>query len=106
MGSGGAASSSKPRHHVLDLLLLGAAVADHRRLDRQRRVFGDFQSGGGGRQHGDAADLAQFERGLHVEGIENIFDGDFIGLVLDNDFAELGEDAGQAAAAGLRAERA
>ena len=43
------------------------------------------------------ANLAQLERRLHIERVEDIFDRHFVRLVLDDDFAELGEDAGQAA---------
>ena len=35
----------KARHHLLDLMLLGPAVSDHRGLDGERRVFGDFKPG-------------------------------------------------------------
>jgi hypothetical protein len=86
----------QPGHHVLHLLLFGASVTDDRRLDGQRRIFGDFQPGGRGSQHGNSTDLTQLERRLHVESVENIFNRDFIGVVLDNDFSELCKDAGKA----------
>ncbi len=95
MGLRGLSKFKQTCHHVLDLLFLGAAVADDRRLDRQRRVFGDFQSGGGGGEHGNAPDLPQFQRRLHVERIKNVFDRDFIGLVLGDNLAEMREDAGR-----------
>jgi hypothetical protein len=67
---------------VLHLLLFSTSVADDRRLDGERRVFGHFESGGSCGEHGHATNLAEFESGLHVEGIEHVFDGDFVGLVL------------------------
>src|SRR5215831_11675153 len=48
--------------HMLDLLLLGASIADDRRLDCQRGVFGDFKAGGRSGQHGDSTDLAELQR--------------------------------------------
>ena len=34
----------QPRHHMLHLLLFGTPVADDRRLNGQRRIFGDFEA--------------------------------------------------------------
>ena len=83
--------------HELDLVFFGASVADHGGLDGKGRVFGDFESGGGGGEHGDSADLSEFEGGLNVEGIEDVFDGDFVGQVLGDDRAEVHVDSGKAA---------
>src|ERR1700757_384398 len=41
-GFGGDGEIEQPRHHMLDLLLFGAPVADYRRLDGEGRIFGDF----------------------------------------------------------------
>ena len=89
---------------MLHLLLLGASVADHRQFDGERRILGDFQSSGSGGQHGHAADLAELERRLHVKGIENSFDGDFIGLMFGDDGAELVKDLREAAGSASRGE--
>ena len=67
---------------MLDLLLLGASVADDRGLDGERGVFGDFEAGSGGGKHSHAPDLAQLQSGLHVKGIEHIFDGYAVGVML------------------------
>ena len=81
------------RDHVLDLLLLGTAVTDHRRLDREWRVFGDFESGCRGGQHGDSTNLAEFQGRFHIEGVENVFDGHFVRLVLGDDRTQMHVDA-------------
>ena len=57
----GLSKFEQTRHHMLDLLLLRASVADYRGLDRERRVFGDFESGGSSGQHGHASYLPQFQ---------------------------------------------
>src|SRR6266446_3224088 len=72
----------KPRHHLLDLMLFRPAVSNHRRLDREWGVFGDFESGGSRGQHGDTAYLPQLQGRLHVGGIENVFDRDAVGAML------------------------
>jgi hypothetical protein len=69
------------RHHLLDLMFFGAAVSDYRGLNGEWRVFGDLEPVGCGGQHGDAAHLAELQGRFHVGGIENIFDGDAVGLV-------------------------
>lgn len=81
--------------HVLHLLLLGAAIADHRRFDGEWRIFRNLQSRGGGGQHGHTANLPQFQSRLHVQGVEHIFDGNLIRPVLGDNLAQLVEDAGQ-----------
>ncbi len=49
--------------HHRDLVLVGMAGADHGLLDLVGRVFGDRYAEHRGRQHGDAAGLAEFQRG-------------------------------------------
>ena len=83
------------RHHLLDLMLFGSAVSDDGGFDREWRVFGDFQSGGGGGQHRDAAYLAELQCGLYVRGIENVFDGDAVGMMFDDQFMQTDTDARQ-----------
>src|SRR5882762_35101 len=80
------------RDHVLHLFLVSAAVADYSGLDGERCVFGDGEPGAGGSQHGNSADVAEFERGLYVDGEENVFDGDFLGLVALDDGLQALED--------------
>src|SRR5579862_1565327 len=95
-GFGRSGKLEQPDYHVLDLLLFSAPVADYRGLDSKRRVFSDFEAGRGSSQHGYAANLAEFESGLHVEGIEHVFDGDFIRLMLGDDGSQVHVDARQA----------
>ena len=49
------------RDHMLHLLLFGASVPDYRGLDGERRIFGNFESGGRSCQHCHSAHLAEFE---------------------------------------------
>jgi len=95
-GFGDLIEIQKTRHHLLDLMFFGAAVSDHRGLDGEWRVFGDFESGGSGGQHGDSAHLAELQGGLHVGGVENVFDGNAVGPVLGDEFLKADGDARQA----------
>ncbi len=81
---------------MLDLTLLGPAVSDHRGLDGERRVFGDFKPGGSGGQHGNTAHLAQFQGGFHINGVENVFESDAVGPVLGDEFLQADRNARQA----------
>ena len=92
-------------HHQLHLLLFGAAVAHHAGLDFERRVLADRESGfRHGEQH-HAPGVRQFQRGLHVLSVEDLFHGRRFGRVRVNHFAQSlrdGEQANfQAAACGL-----
>ncbi len=82
-------------------MFFGAAVSDYRGLDGERRVFGDFESGGSGGQHGDSAHLAQLQGRLHVGGVENVFDRDLVGLVLGDEFPKADRDAREARGHGV-----
>src|SRR5208283_1074234 len=73
----------------------------HRGLDGEWRVFGDFESGGSGGQHGDSAHLAEFQGRLHVGGVENVFDGDAVGPVLGDEFLQADRDAREARGHGV-----
>jgi hypothetical protein len=95
-GFGDLIEIQKARHHLLDLMLFGPTVSDHRGLDGERRVFGDFDSGGSGGQHGDTAHLAEFQGGFHVGGVENVFDGDAVGAVLGDEFLKADRNAREA----------
>ena len=81
---------------MLDLMFFSPAVSDHCGLDRERRVFGDFESGGSGGQHGHAAHLAQFQGRLHINGIKNVFESDAVGPVLRDEFLQADRNAPQA----------
>src|SRR5208282_5352995 len=89
------------RHHLLDLMFFGAAVSDHRGLDRKRRIFGDLESGGSRCQHGNPAHLAELQGGLHVSGVENVFDGNPVGPVLGDEFLQADRDARQPCGHGI-----
>ena len=80
-GLGDLGEPQQARDHLLHLRLFRPAVAHHRRLDGQRRVLADFQSGGGGGQHRHPAHLTQLQRGLHVDGVEDVLDGNQLRLV-------------------------
>jgi hypothetical protein len=86
----------KAGHHLLDLMFFGAAVSDDGGLDGEWRVFGDFETGGSGGQHGDSAHLAEFQGGLDVGGVEDVFDGDAVGAVLSDQILKSDGDARQA----------
>ena len=77
-------------HHLLHLVLLGAAVADHRALDFGRRVLDDRQPGFDGRQHRDAARVTELERAAGVVRVKQIFDGDAVGPALREEHGQPG----------------
>ena len=68
--------------HLLHLRLLGPAVADDRALDLGGRVFDDRHAGLDRRQHGDAARVPELQRAAHVGGVEQVLDGDAVGLAV------------------------
>ena len=69
-------------HHLLHLLLLGAAVADDRALDRPpARTTTTGRPASDGREQRDAARLTELQRAAHVAGVKDVFDGDAIGLM-------------------------
>ncbi len=89
-------------HHQLDLLLFGAAVADHAGLDFERRIFAEREAGfGDGEQH-DAPRVRELQRGLDVLRVEDFFHGRRIRRVRGDDFAQAAGDGEQA---GLEAAR-
>ncbi len=59
---GGAVELEQALHHMADLLLGGMAVAYHRLLDLQGRVFSHRQAGQHQRGNGGTARLAEQER--------------------------------------------
>ena len=105
-GFGRSGKFEQTDHHVLNLLLFGAPVSDDRGLDGQRRIFSDFESGGSSGQHRYAAHLPELERRLHVEGVEDVFDRDFIRLVFGDDRSQMSVNARQATGQEVLAGRA
>ena len=83
-------------YHMLDLLLLGASVTDDGGFNGEGRVFGDLEPGGGSGQHGDPPHLPQLQGRLHVEGVEDVFDRDLVGLMLGDDCPEMHVDTREA----------
>src|SRR5438270_2772065 len=75
-------------HHRLDLLLPGFTVAHDRGLDGKRGVLCHLESCDSSGKHGDASDLPEFERRLHVQRVKNIFDCDLVRLMLANQLLE------------------
>ena len=68
-------------HHRLHLLLLGAAVADHRALDLRRAVLDDRNRRLRRGEQRDAARVPQLQRAAHVLGEEDVLDRDALGAV-------------------------
>jgi hypothetical protein len=97
VGLGRSGEVEEAGDHELDLLFFGASVADDGGFDGEGRILGDFEAGGCGGEHGDSADLSEFKGRLDVEGVEDVFDGDLVGLVCGNDGAEVHVNAGKAA---------
>ena len=94
---------------MLDLNFIGAPIADDGGFDGERGVFGDSETRARRCQHGNAADVAQLESGLYVDGKEYIFDCDFFWLLAFDDGLETAENFVQAigdCSAGSRVNRA
>ena len=81
-GDGSVGQAEQQLHHLLHLLLLGAAVADDRPLDLRRRVFDDRQPGLDGGQHRHAARVTELQRAAHVDGVKQVLDRDAVGPAL------------------------
>ena len=87
-GFGNLIEVEEARDHLLDLMFFGAPVSDDGGLDGEWRIFGDFESSGSGGEHGHSADLAKFQCGLHIGGIEDVFNGDAVGAVADDELLQ------------------
>ena len=85
--------SQQRLQHLLNLALLGPALADHRLFDLQRRIFGHRQTGVYCCNNGRSAGLPQLERTLNIVGEKDIFHRDLIRMVLGNYFRKSVEDA-------------
>jgi hypothetical protein len=79
-------------HHVLDLLFLGVAVADHRLLHLERSVLGDRQAGENRGADRGAARLPEGERRLRVDVDEHLLHRHLDRPVLRDDLAQPIED--------------
>ena len=79
-------------HHLRDLRLLGAAVADDGALDLRGRVFDHHHAGLDRGEHRDAARVPELQRAARVDRVENVFDGDALGPVLGEQRRELAVD--------------
>ena len=78
----GGAQAEQQLHHLLHLVLVGAAVADDGALDLGGRVFRDRDARGDGRDHRDAARVSELQRAADVRGVEQVLDGDAVGPAL------------------------
>ena len=77
-------------HQLLHLLLLGAPVADDRALDLGGRVLEHRHARFDGRQHRDAARVAELERAAHVHRVKQILDRDAVRPALGDAAARAG----------------
>jgi hypothetical protein len=100
-GFGDLIQVEKARDHLLDLMLFSTTVSDHGRLNGEWGVFGDFESGGGCGQHGYSAHLAEFQGGLHIGGVEDVFDGDSFGAMPGDELLQTDGDSRQARGHGI-----
>src|SRR5579884_1026938 len=64
----------EPADHLLDLILRRPAIADHRYLNRRRRIFKNRDLPEFRRQQGDPSGLAELESRFEVLREESIFD--------------------------------
>src|SRR5437762_10374740 len=71
----------EPGYHLLHLLLLCPAVADHRGFDGEWRILRYFETVVRGSQHGHPAHVPQLERRLRVNRVEDVLDGNYPGLM-------------------------
>ena len=76
-------------HHLPDLRLLGAPIADDRALDLGRGVLDNRDTGLGGGQHGHAARVTQLEGTARVHGVKNVLDRHAVGTLRGNQGGEL-----------------
>src|SRR5437867_2800877 len=62
-------------NHLLNLILVGAAVACHSALDFQRRILEDGQIRFRGGEHRNAPDVAQRQCALNIGGVKQTLEG-------------------------------
>ena len=88
---------------MLHLLLGRLAVADHRLLDLQRRIFSNFETTGNQAGNRRATRLTKQQRGLRIDVDKNDLDRRLIGLVTLDQFAQAGVDGSQPLRQGILA---
>jgi len=93
----------QPFGHLLNLLFVGAAIANNRIFDLQGRVFRDLQVGIDAGEQRDSASMAKLERRSRVAGHENLFNGNRLWSVTVNQFTQLRIDAAQTFCQGILA---
>src|SRR5687767_3457311 len=81
--------------HLLHLVLLGAAVTDHRPLDLGRCVLDDLASRFDGGKDGDAARVSELQRAPGVDGVKQALDGDALGTAGGEPRDQLAVDPGK-----------
>ena len=96
VGRGIARKREQAPHHVLHLLLLRMAAADHGLLHLQRGVFGHRKPGEHRGADGRAARLPQGERGLRIDVDEYLLHRDLERAVRGDDLVQALEDRLQA----------
>src|SRR6185503_14052185 len=87
--------------HLLHLMLLGAAVADHRALDGSRRVFHHRAPALDCRQHGDSARVTELQGGAGIDRGKQAFDGDAVRRAVSNERRQLSMDSGETLREGI-----
>ena len=83
-------------YHVLDLLLVRAAVTNDRGFDARRRIFGDRQSRLRECADRSAARLSKYQRAGYVHLHEYFLNRRFLRRVLADHFSEFAENMQQA----------
>lgn len=76
-------------NHVLYLILISAAGADHGQLDRPGRVFGHRQAAARAGTNGSASRMSEFQCRTRIAMDENLLDRGDCRFVLSHDFRYL-----------------
>jgi hypothetical protein len=79
-------------HHLLDLLLLGAAIAAYGLLHARGRILSALDAGARGRDHDGSARLPDGERGAGVGADEGLLECDGIRTMLLDETRDPVED--------------
>jgi hypothetical protein len=77
--SGSGVEAEQELHHVLDLPLLRAAVADDGKLDLGGGILDDRESGLDGREDRDASGVAESQGAPNILCVKEVFHGDASG---------------------------
>ena len=73
------AQAEQQLHHLADLLLFRAAVADHRAFDLCRCVLHHLAARLHRGKHRYATRMAELQRTADVDGVKQVLDGDAVG---------------------------